>query len=321
METLLTVENVSKQFILNKSFFKSKCEYLTAVNNVSFQLKRGESIGIVGESGSGKTTLGKCIAMLLEPTMGQISYRGQDIWRIPRKEQKALRKEIQMIFQDPFSSLDPMWTVERIISEGLVVHENLTKSQRRDRVADLMDKIGLPEDMMIRKPHEFSGGQRQRIGIARALATQPSILVGDEPVSALDVSVQAQVLNLLVDIKKSMGLSYLIISHDLAVIQHMCNRIVVMYLGNIVEVSDAISFYKNPLHPYSEALLSSVPSFEPGQSMFSYELKGEIPSLTDIGAGCCFAQRCPVVEDICFKEKPVLKSVNDQAVVACHLRG
>ena len=320
MDTLLDVQSVSKEFLLSKHLLKSRCEYLTAVNDVSLGLRRGESLGVVGESGSGKTTLGKMIAMLLRPTRGRILYEGRDIWNLPAREQKALRKDIQMIFQDPFSSLDPTWTVERIIAEGLVVHGMVRRSERRDRVAELMARIGLPEDMMARKPHEFSGGQRQRIGIARALATRPSVIIGDEPVSALDVSVQAQVINLLGDIKESLGLSYIIISHDLAVIQHMCDRIAVLYLGQIVEIGETDAFYSNPLHPYSEALLRSVPSFEAGHSMFACELKGEIPSLTDIGSGCCFCRRCPSALPECFTERPPLRKINEQAMVACHLR-
>ena len=314
-KVLIEAKNLKKYFKVGAN------SQLHAVDGVNFKIKRGTTLGVVGESGCGKSTLGRLLLRLYDVTDGQIIYDGTDITKLNAKELKPIRARMQMIFQDPSGSLDPRKSVKELIGEPLKIYKTCKNRDEYDaRIAEIMETVGLDERYAESFSHELDGGRRQRIGIARALILQPKFIVMDEPVSALDVSVQAQVINLLGDIKESLGLSYIIISHDLAVIQHMCDRIAVLYLGQIVEIGETDAFYSNPLHPYSEALLRSVPSFEAGHSMFACELKGEIPSLTDIGSGCCFCRRCPSALPECFTERPPLRKINEQAMVACHLR-
>lgn len=294
---------------------------LKAVDSVSFDVYEGETFGIVGESGCGKTTTGKAIVRLLKPTAGEILFDGQDIHRkAARAEQKELARQIQLIFQDPYSSLDPRFTVGRIIGEPLAVHGSLNRTQRREKVLSLMEDVGLGAQQYAKFPHEFSGGQRQRIGVARALALNPRLIVCDEPVSALDVSIQAQILNLLQDLQQKYSLTYIFISHNLSVVKHLCNRIMVMYLGNIVELCGSDELFENAQHPYSEALLAAIPVPDPDHPREVEGLEGDVPSPIDPPSGCCFRTRCPYAEERCAREKPVLRNVGDGHMVACHKR-
>lgn len=294
---------------------------LKAVDGVSFDVYEGETFGIVGESGCGKTTTGKAIVRLLKPTAGEILFDGQDIHRkAARAEQKELARQIQLIFQDPYSSLDPRFTVGRIIGEPLAVHGSLNRTQRREKVLSLMEDVGLGAQQYAKFPHEFSGGQRQRIGVARALALNPRLIVCDEPVSALDVSIQAQILNLLQDLQQKYSLTYIFISHNLSVVKHLCNRIMVMYLGNIVELCSSDELFENAQHPYSEALLAAIPVPDPDHPREVEGLEGDVPSPIDPPSGCCFRTRCPYAEERCAQEKPTLRDVGDGHMVACHKR-
>jgi oligopeptide/dipeptide ABC transporter ATP-binding protein len=317
---LLEVENLKKYFPVKKGVFSHTVGQVKAVDGVSFNLKQGETLGLVGESGCGKTTVGRSILRLIEPTDGRITFNGQDLLALDHEALRNTRASLQIIFQDPFSSLDPRMNVSQIIAEPIRNHLQLSKSQARDRVAYLMERVGLHPEHRSRYPHEFSGGQRQRIGIARALALNPLLIICDEPVSALDVSIQAQVVNLLAQLQEQMNLSYLFIAHDLSVVEHISNRVAVMYLGRIVELTTDEELYQNPQHPYSQALLSAVPIPDPELHRQKILLLGDVPSPANPPPGCTFHTRCPERTDICSREVPVFKNIGREHWVSCHLR-
>jgi len=318
-EALIEVEGLVKHFPIKRGVFSRVTGYVHAVDGVSLRVMKGQTMGLVGESGCGKTTAGKTILKLLEPTGGTIRYNGEDITGYKRSQMKGLRREMQIIFQDPFSSLNPRHTVSAIIAAPLEIHKLVDPSCKEDRIADLLRKVGLSAAAMRRYPHEFSGGQRQRIGIARALAVNPRLIVGDEPVSALDVSIQAQILNLLEDLQDELDLTYIMIAHDLSVIRHIADIITVMYLGKIVETAANKELYRNPLHPYSQALLSAVPIPDPERKPQRIILKGDVPSPIHPPAGCRFHPRCPRRFAPCDKIEPEFKFVGEGHGVACHL--
>jgi oligopeptide transport system ATP-binding protein len=318
---VLEVRNLKKHFPLAGGWFSKNQGTVYAVDGIGFSIGPGETLGLVGESGCGKSTTGRCILRLIEPTEGTVLFEGEDVTRADPQRMKALRRQMQIIFQDPYGSLNPRMTVGNIVGEPLLVHRVVNgRKERMERVAELLKKVGLEEDHMQRYPHEFSGGQRQRIGIARAIALHPRLIVGDEPVSALDVSIQAQVINLLEDIQEEFGLSYLIIAHDLNVIRYISDRVAVMYLGRIVELAPAEAIYSRPRHPYTEALLSAVPVADPEKKRSRTVLPGEIPSPLNPPAGCHFKTRCPIKEGICETEYPPLRDLGGGHSVACHLR-
>lgn len=314
--SLLEVRNLRKSFRTSDAFGRSKGR-LVAVDDVSFALEEGETLGLVGESGCGKSTTGKLIMQLLHADQGEILFTNTDLTTLSPRQIRPYRRQLQMIFQDPFSSLNPRMTVGEILSEPYIIHKLAPNRQIRERVIQLLERVGLTAEHEQRYPHEFSGGQRQRVGIARALAVQPKLIIADEPVSALDLSVQAQILNLLRDIQQEMGLSYLFIAHDLSVIEHVSDRIAVMYLGRIVELASADDLYRTPLHPYTEALLNAVPLPDPNQPR-PEPLSGEVPSPVDPPSGCHFHPRCPYASDICQKSAPALSAVSNGHQVACH---
>ncbi|MCE5170455.1 dipeptide ABC transporter ATP-binding protein [Paenibacillus profundus] len=307
---------------LRKFFNLGRGNILKAVNDVSFTIQRGETLGMVGESGCGKSTAGRTILRLYEPTQGQVRYNGTDIYRVKRGQMKALRREMQMIFQDPYASLNPRMTITDIIGEALDIHGLAgSRSARKKRVEDLLDLVGLNPDHATRYPHEFSGGQRQRIGIARALAVDPKFIICDEPISALDVSIQAQIVNLLQDLQKQFGLTYLFIAHDLSMVKHISDRVAVMYLGKMVELSDSESIYAEPLHPYTRALMSSIPVPDPEIEAQKERivLSGELPSPIHPPSGCHFRTRCPLASDRCAQAEPPFREAKPGHFVACHL--
>lgn len=320
-EVLLEVNNLTKFFPVKKgSFFNSK-SYVKAVDRVSFKINKGETLGLVGESGCGKTTLGRTAVRLYDATAGEIIYKGVDLAKYSQRQMLPYRRKLQMIFQDPYASLDSRMTVGDIIGEAIDIH-NLGKGKERlEKIRTLLDRVGLNGDHISRYPHEFSGGQRQRIGIARALAVEPEFIVCDEPISALDVSIQAQVVNMLEDLQKDLGLTYLFIAHDLSMVKHISNNIGVMYLGRLVEVGESNELYAHPLHPYTQALLSAIPIPDPKASAAQKRivLKGEIPSPIDPPPGCRFKGRCKYAKPICSEEDPDLKEVQNNHFVACHL--
>ncbi|MGB3028073.1 ABC transporter ATP-binding protein [Paradevosia shaoguanensis] len=306
---LLKVEGLTKRFPLRGSLLNRTKRYVHAVEDVSFSVRRGEVLGLVGESGSGKTTIGRMIMRLTDPTDGRITYAGQDISQLDRKAMLPFRRHIQMVFQDPFSSLNPRATVGKLIAEGMEVHNIGSPGARQLEVARLLQLVGLREDAAQRFPHEFSGGQRQRIVIARALAVNPDFIVADEPVSALDVSVQAQVLNLLQDLKEELGLTMLFISHDLSVVEHFCDRVVVMYLGRIMEIAPRRALYAAPKHPYTEALLSASPVPDPDHKVSRVVIQGDLPSPIDPPSGCVFRTRCRFAQPACAQAVPPLREI------------
>jgi oligopeptide/dipeptide ABC transporter ATP-binding protein len=317
---LLEVTDLRKHYPVRRGLLSRISGYVYAVDGISFSIAEGETLGLVGESGCGKSTAGKTILKLIDPTAGTIRVRGEAIEALKPHEMRPWRRDLQVVFQDPYSSLNPRLSAGAIVAEPLINYGVASGADLKARVAALFQKVGLREDQMARFPHEFSGGQRQRIGIARALALNPTLIVCDEPVSALDVSVQAQVINLLMDLQREFGLSYLFIAHDIAVVEHICHRIAVMYLGKIVELTDRRSLFSNPLHPYTEALLSAVPVPNPKAKKTRIILSGDVPSPISPPSGCRFHTRCPYAFDRCTVEEPAMREVRPGHHVACHLR-
>jgi oligopeptide transport system ATP-binding protein len=321
-EPLLRVSGLTMEFPLRGGLFGHRSVSVHAVDGVDFHVERGETLGLVGESGCGKSTTGRCVLRLIEPTAGEIFFEDKDVRALDAGELRLLRRDIQIIFQDPYASLNPRMNVGAIVGEALLIHR-LTKTKRQfeERVVELLETVGLRADHMTRYPNEFSGGQRQRIGIARALAVEPKLIICDEPVSALDVSIQAQVINLLEDLQERLGLAYLFIAHDLAVVEHISRRIAVMYLGRIVEMAPARALYVSPRHPYTEALLSAVPIPDPKVRRQRIRLAGEVPSPINPPQGCHFHTRCPIAQfPLCSSKAPPLKQSADGHWVACHFR-
>ena len=319
-DSLLQVRELKKYFEIKRGFFWGEPAKVHAVDGVSFDLLRGETLGLVGESGCGKSTTGRLILRLIEATAGDVLFEGTSIFKAGKSEMRALRQQMQIIFQDPYSSLNPRMTVEQIVGEGIVIHKLCkTRHERRERVADLLQKVGLSPEQMHRYPHEFSGGQRQRVGIARALAVNPKLIIADEPISALDVSIQAQVINLLEDLQDQFNLTYLFIAHDLRVVEHISDRVAVMYLWKIVELADSQELYAKPMHPYTEALLSAIPIPDPTTKRRRIILEGDPPSPINPPKGCRFHTRCHKRFDRCDKEEPVLREIDPRHWVSCHL--
>lgn len=318
-ETLLKVENLKKYFPIYGGIFQRTVGNVKAVDDISFEVKKGETLALVGESGCGKSTTGRTLLRLLEPTEGKVYFEGEELTKLNNEQMRKKRRDLQIVFQDPFASLNPRKTVFKIIEEPLIVHNYGDKEERREKVYQLLEVVGLHRDHARRYPHQFSGGQRQRIGIARALALNPKLIVADEPVSALDVSIQSQVLNLMEDLQEQFDLTYIFISHDLSVVRHISDRVAVMYLGAIVEMADKEDLYDKPLHPYTQALLSAVPEPDPDIKKERILLTGDVPSPANPPSGCKFHTRCMYTMDICTKERPEFKDVGNNHIVACHL--
>jgi oligopeptide transport system ATP-binding protein len=319
-KNLLEVKDLKKYFPVKAGVFKKTVAHVKAVDGVSFNIKEGETLGLVGESGCGKSTTGATILRLLEATSGEVNFDGKNILAMNRREMREIRKEMQIIFQDPYASLNPRMTVADIVGEPIQIHKlAVSKKERLAKVEELLDSVGLTADQMNRYPHEFSGGQRQRIGVARALAVNPKLIICDEPVSALDVSIQAQVINILQDLQTEFGLTYLFIAHDLSVVKHISDRVAVMYLGKIVELTDKDALYSNPLHPYTQSLLSAIPIPDPKGKKDRIILEGDVPSPVNPPSGCSFHPRCPKAIDICSKVDPVFKDYGDGHFASCHL--
>ncbi|WP_027410686.1 ABC transporter ATP-binding protein [Anoxybacteroides tepidamans] len=318
-EPLLQVKSLKKYFPITGGIFSKTIGEVKAVDDLTFTVYKGETLGIVGESGCGKSTTGRMLLRLIEPTEGSIIFENQEITSLSKRELRKIRRDMQMVFQDPFASLNPRHTVEKILEEPLIVHGIGSKQERKKRVQEMLEVVGLGSYHAKRYPHQFSGGQRQRIGIARALMTQPKLIIADEPVSALDVSIQAQVLNLLEDLQKEFGLTYIFIAHDLGVVRHISDRVGVMYLGRMVELADSDALYKSPKHPYTKALLSAVPIPDPEYKQERQLLAGDLPSPANPPKGCAFHTRCGACMEICKTERPKLKEVEAGHYVACHL--
>lgn len=319
-DTLVEVNNLCMYFPLTAGILRRKIGDIKAVDDISFTIKKNEALGLVGESGCGKTTVGRCILHLYRPTSGSILFRGTDITALSERQMRPLRSHMGAIFQDPYGSLNPRQTARSIVGKPLIIHNMVRQREYNDRVSELFKLVGLNPNMMDRVPHEFSGGQRQRLAIARALACNASLVVCDEPISALDVSIQAQIINLLEELQDTMGLTYIFIAHDLSVVQHISNRVAVMYLGRIVEITNSIELYSNPLHPYTKALLSAIPIPNPRLEKTRHRiiLKGEVPSPADPPPGCPFHPRCEIATDECSVERPALREVGNGHEVACH---
>lgn len=317
MDPLLEVKDLRKYFPVKRGI--GERVVLRAVDGVSFEIRRGETLGLVGESGCGKSTVARLILRLVEPTAGEVYFGKTSVFQTNKEELRQLRRKMQIVFQDPYSSLNPRMPVEEIVGEGLTIHGLAKGTEKKNRVAELLEMVGLGREHMGRYPHEFSGGQRQRIGIARALAVGPEFLIADEPVSALDVSIQAQVINLFEDLQTELGLTYLFIAHDLRVVKHISDRVAVMYLGQIVEIAEGDELYQNPLHPYTQALLSAIPVTDPQTKKQRIVVEGDPPSPIHIPSGCRFHPRCPKRFERCDQEAPVLREVSSGHWVSCHL--
>ena len=319
---ILEVKHLKKYFPLKKGKFKEGDPSVKPVDDITFDLYEGETLGLVGESGCGKSTLGRTIIRLYEPTSGEVIFEGEDVAKKSRKEMRALREEMQFIFQDPYSSLNPRMTVFNILAEPLIAHGKFKRGPELDAyVKNLMDRCGLPSYYCYRYPHQFSGGQRQRIGIARSLALDPSFIICDEPVSALDVSIQSQIINLMKDMQEEKNISYIFISHDLSVVKHISDRVGVMYLGSMMELADKNEIYSNPQHPYTRALIGAIPLPDPTKRKEMQVIQGEIPSNVNIPKGCKFNPRCPFAKDICREQEPATKEVKPNHFVKCHFGG
>ncbi|WP_298818405.1 ABC transporter ATP-binding protein [Chloroflexus sp.] len=320
-DTLLEVRNLKKYFPIKGGFLRRTIAEVRAVDDVSFTVKRGETLGLVGESGCGKTTTGRTVLRLERATAGEVIFEGQDVMRANSRTMKALRRDMQIIFQDPYASLDPRITIGESVAEGLVIHGIGTPAERRERVREVLAKVGLSASHMTRFPHEFSGGQRQRIGIARALIMEPKLIVCDEPVSALDVSIQSQVLNLLRSLQREFGLTYLFIAHNLAVVEHISDRVGVMYLGKLVELTTSAELFREPLHPYTKALISAIPHPNPFVKRERIVLQGDVPSPINPPSGCRFHPRCWIAKSICKEQEPPFEEKRKGHWVACHFAG
>ena len=320
-EILIEVKNLKKYFPVKNEFLGGEKKFVKAVDGVSFNIRKGETFGLVGESGCGKSTLGRSITRLYDITEGDIFFEGTNIAKLSKKEMKNFYSKIQTIFQDPYSSLNPNMTVRELVNEPLALHTNLSKDERNKKIKELLEMVGLSESDMDKFPYEFSGGQRQRIGIARAISTEPDFILCDEPISALDVSIQAQVVNMLEDLQKELKLTYLFVAHDLSMVKHISDRIGVMYLGKRVEISDSNELYKNPLHPYTKGLLSAIPIADPKKAKKSEIslIKGDVPSPIDIPTGCRFHTRCPYATEKCKTVEPEMKEIEKNHFVSCHL--
>ena len=314
MSNILELNNVRKEFRTSSSK-----RAIVAVDNVSLKLEKGKTLGIVGESGSGKSTLGRLMLRLIEPTAGEINFDDVNLLKLKNTELRKIRSKMQMIFQDPMSSLNPRMSIRQLVSEPLEIHRNLKASEQNDAVEEIITKVGLEKSALDKYPHEFSGGQRQRISIARAVINNPSLIVADEPVSALDVSIQSQILNLLMDLRNDLNLSFVFISHDLSVVRHIADEVAVMYLGNIVEIAPADQLFSNPQHPYTQALISAIPQVEKEKRVNRIILKGDIPNPADAPSGCYFHPRCPIAIDKCSSVAPALKITGANHLTSCHL--
>jgi oligopeptide/dipeptide ABC transporter ATP-binding protein len=318
-EPLLRVEQLKKSFPIRRGILQRVVGHVQAVNGVSFTLNKGETLGVVGESGCGKSTMGRSILRLIEPTSGSIEFDQRDILKLPKQQLQSIRRQMQIVFQDPYASLNPRFSVEEILSSPLEIHKLYTPKERSMRARQLLERVGLDADYAVRYPHEFSGGQRQRIGIARALALHPKLMILDEPVAALDVSVQSQVLNLLIDLQTEFELTYIFIAHDLSVVRHISDRVLVLYLGQMAEMADVDSLFSEPLHPYTQALMSAVPIPDPDMKRERILLQGDIPSPANPPSGCPFHTRCPQAHAKCSEVVPEWKEVKQNHYVACHL--
>ncbi|MCF0147653.1 MAG: ABC transporter ATP-binding protein [Clostridium sp.] len=320
-EILIEVNNLKKYFPVKNEFLGGEKKYVKAVDGVSFNIKKGETFGLVGESGCGKSTLGRSITRLYDTTEGDVIFEGTNIAKLSKKEMKNFYSKIQTIFQDPYSSLNPNMTVRELVNEPLALHTKLNKDERNNKIKELLEMVGLSESDMDKFPYEFSGGQRQRIGIARAISTEPDFILCDEPISALDVSIQAQVVNMLEDLQQKFKLTYLFVAHDLSMVKHISDRIGVMYLGKMVEISDSNELYKKPLHPYTQGLLSAIPIADPKKANNSEItlIKGDVPSPINIPSGCRFHTRCPYATDVCKTVEPEMREIEKNHFVSCHL--